>query len=197
MRFTITVPSEKASATWTNQALARYDNAPKDPGKPGTLQEVHSNPVKSAIALFLAEILGKVLMDGPPEELVWRYVAMSITELDRIETARAANFHAVFLYGLAGILGIAPDTGEYRRGMVFDMLDARFRLTPPLHSHFLSAADSRAVITLSRLDYSNMHRWKMSKSRRRELLDSILQYYTLHHAQLTSLKSLDVLRSLM
>lgn len=160
------------------------------------LHGLYANPVKTALALFLAEVLEIVLRDGPADELSWRYVAEGIVALDSLDADRTANFHAVFLFGLARVMGIAPDTGEYRVGMVFDMADGVFRLTAPMHRHFLTAEDSAAVATLSRLTYGNMHLWRLSRMQRRRLLEELLRYYTLHYAAMGNLKSLDVVKSL-
>ncbi len=161
-----------------------------------TLHGVYSSPVKSTVAMFLAEVLEIVFRDGPADGPVWNYVAGSITALDGLRGGAVANFHAVFLFGLARALGIAPDTGCYRTGMVFDMVDGVFRSSAPLHRHFLTAEDSAAVVTLSRLNYGNMHLWRMSRDQRRRLLEELLRYFTLHYAAMGNLKSLDVVKTL-
>ena len=85
------------------------------------LHGISCSPVKATVALFLAEVLEIVFRDGPADRTVWRYVAESITLFDTLEGGRTANFHAVFLFGLARVLGIAPDTGGYRAGMMFEI----------------------------------------------------------------------------
>jgi len=161
------------------------------------LHGIHSHPVRSSLAMFLAEVLGCILRDGPPDSLLWQFIADGIVNLDRIPPAKLANFHLCFLSRLAAVLGIAPDIGSYSDGMVFDMADGRFRMTPPLHPHFFSAADSRAVPMLGRLTFQTMHLWRLSRDERRRILDGILEYYSIHYATLTGLKSLDILRTLM
>lgn len=161
------------------------------------LHGLQSHPVKASVALFVAEVLTTLLRDGPPDAPLWKYISGSIAELSAIDAKRVANYHICFLAGLAGMLGIAPDTSDYRKGMIFDMADARFRLTAPTSAkRRLSPSESAAVVTLQRLNYRNMHRWRMTRGERRELLDGILEYFTIHYASLTGLKSLDVVRAL-
>lgn len=169
-------------------------------GNVRTLMPLHSiaaNPVKNSLALFLAEVLGAVLREGPPDAGVWHYVAHGICQLESMPPNRLANFHLCFLTGLASCLGIAPDCAGYRCGMTFDMVDARFRTTAPLHSAFLGPDEAQAVGTLLRLTYANMHRWRLDRATRARVLDGILEYYTLHHTALNNLRSLDVLHALM
>ncbi len=160
------------------------------------LTSLRTNPVKSSLVMFIAEVLGVVLRDGPPDELSYAYIHNAVTLLDRLPTGSVANFHLMFLYGLGRFLGIEPDVSGYRQGMVFDMLDGRFRLSAPMHRHYLDPVQSGAVVALSRMNPANMHLFKMSRHERNQLLDGILQYYSLHYTGLQSLRSLDVLREL-
>ncbi len=160
------------------------------------LHGLRSHPIKSAVALFLAEILGLVLRDGPADSSLYKYVSTSVLALDGLRSDQIANFHICFLWGLGAFLGIEPDMDGYVEGMLFDMIDGRFRLSAPLHNHFLDAAESKAVAAIARMNYSNMHLFRMNRRERNALLDGILRYYSLHYTALGSLKSLDVLREL-
>ena len=160
------------------------------------LMGLRTNPIKSSIALFLAEVLGVVLRDGPPDSTLYKYICSSIEVLDLLPSNRSANFHVCFLWGLGRFIGIEPDTEEYRTGMVFDMQDGRFRMSAPLHPNYLDSERSQAVAAVSRMKYATMHLFKMSRAQRNELLDGILRYYSMHYAGLQSLRSLEVLREL-
>ncbi len=160
------------------------------------LMGLRANPIKSSIAMFLAEVLGVVLRDGPPDAVLYKYVRSSIEVLDALPADRAANFHICFLWGLGRFIGIEPDTEGYRDGMIFDMRDGCFRVAPPMHPNYLDSLHSKAVAAVSRMTYVNMHLFRMSRVERNELLDGVLNYYSLHYAGLQSLRSLDVLREL-
>ena len=160
------------------------------------LMGLRTNPIKSSIALFLAEVLGVVLRYGPPDSTLYKYICSSIEVLDLLPSNRSANFHVCFLWGLGRFIGIEPDTEEYRTGMVFDMQDGRFRMSAPLHPNYLDSERSQAVAAVSRMRYATMHLFKMSRAQRNELLDGILRYYSMHYAGLQSLRSLEVLREL-
>lgn len=161
------------------------------------LHGLRSDPVKGSVAMFLAEVLAGVLREGPADRGVWHFIAGSIRTLDRMDPRRVANFHLCFLYGLGQCLGVAPDATDYAPGRVFDMRDGCFRSSAPLHADFLSPMESRAVWAVSRLTYANMHGWRMSRQQRQAVLDIILDYYAMHYAPMSGLKSLDVLRMLM
>lgn len=159
------------------------------------LHGVHSHPVKSALAMFLAEVLGVVVRESGPDELLYAFLWQSIERLNDTQEG-IANFHICFLYRLGRFVGIEPDVTTYQPGRVFDMVDGTFRLTPPLHSHVLSPDESAVLAALSRITYNNMHLYRFNRDNRRQLLTLMLEYYTLHYASLSSLKSLDVLTAL-
>ncbi|MCM1347798.1 MAG: DNA repair protein RecO C-terminal domain-containing protein [Firmicutes bacterium] len=160
------------------------------------LHSIYSHPVKSAVAMFLAETLSGVLREGPPEPALWHFIASSIGRLNELPPARVANFHVCFLFGLSRCLGIAPDVAEYGPGRVFDLRDGRFRLSAPLHTNFVTGEEATAVWTLSRLTYRNMHLWHLTRNQRARLIDTELDYISMHYAPLPAIRSLDVLRSL-
>lgn len=167
----------------------------KEPRATHVRHGIHSHPVKGAVALFLAEVMSAVLRENQEDMALYAFLEYAIERLDAAD-AGVANFHICFLYGLGRFIGIEPDVSTYREGRVFDMLDGTFRVTPPLHTHYLKQEAATTVAALSRMTFDNMHRFKFTRSQRHELLDAILRYYTIHYATLSSLKSIDVLRAL-
>ena len=156
---------------------------------------IHAHPLKSAVSLFIAELLSVVLRESQQDQALYAFLTHSIERFNTVETG-VANFHICFLYQLGRFIGIEPDVSTYSDGRVFDMVDGVFRSTPPLHSHFLEPNDAATVYMLSRMTYDNMHRFRLSRENRNRMLDVILEYYAIHYASLSSLKSIDVLRSL-
>ena len=168
----------------------------KDPRPLRPLHGLRMHPIKSAIAMFVAEILAVIVRDGPADQLLFDYIIRNVVALDMMDSPGVANFHICFMVGLSRILGIEPDVTGYRPGMVFDLMDGRFRQTPPLHSHYLEPSLSHNVATLMRMNLTNLHLYKMNHVQRNEMLDVILKYFSLHYAALSSLRSLDVVRDL-
>lgn len=158
--------------------------------------DLRSDPAKNAVALFLAEFLGAVLREGPPDEMLYDFLLHSIGVLDAAPHHAVANFHICFLIALAAHLGISPDFGSYRTGMVFDLIDGCFRSTAPLHGQYLGRMESHSVAMLSRMHYGNMHIFRYSRASRNEVLDGILRYYEMHYTRLRELQSPAVLREL-
>lgn len=156
-----------------------------------------ADPAKSLAAVFLAEALDLLLRRSERDDTLSDFLFGSLERFASLSSAAAtANFHLVFLYLLAGPMGIAPDVAEWREGYVFDMRDGVFRPSAPSHADFLTPAEAAELARIDRLNYRNMHLWCLDHNGRNEILDRLLRYYAIHLAPLTALKSLEVLRSL-
>lgn len=159
------------------------------------LPELHTDPRRMSVAMFTAETLWHILPEGDADKSLWRFLADAVTFLDATPDS-VANFHLALLMGIGHYLGIAPDTASYRPGRIFDMAGGRFLDTPPTaHGHWLEAGDAAALHSLQRITLTNSHLFEMTRAERQRALDLTLQYYSMHYAPLSRLKSLDILRN--
>ena len=156
---------------------------------------IHSHPMKGAIALFIADVINIVLRENQSDNAIFAFLIDAITRFEAMNEG-IANYHLCFLYRLGRFIGIEPDISTYQEGAVFDMQDGRFRMTPPLHQKYLGADDAKVVAMLSRITFDNMRFFRFNRIQRNNLLDRILEYYTIHYSSLSQMQSLDVLRCL-
>lgn len=162
---------------------------------PGSIA-MGGTPLHGLTAFFLADALDVVLRRSAPDEALSDFLFDSLAVFAALGGRAAANFHLLFLFGLAHYAGIEPDTGDYAPGRVFDMREGRFRLSAPLHSDYIEGREARLMVMLSRATYASAAHLPFDRDGRRRALDLILQYFTLHLAPLNKLKSLDILRSI-
>lgn len=155
------------------------------------------DPGKTVVAMFLADVLDKVLRQPVPDGHLSLFLFDALSIFGRMSNpAAVANFHIVFLYKLMRYLGIQPDTGSWRPGAYFDMKEGRFLLTPPLHDDFLADEEVDAMRLVARLDFRSMAVARFSRDERNAILDTILHYYSAHLVRLDNLRSLQIIRSL-
>lgn len=153
------------------------------------------DPVKSALGLFLSEVLYRVVRDTEPDPRLFNYLYESIHLLEYVDRG-VANFHLVFLLGLLQFLGIFPNTESYRPGSYFDMLNGVFADRIPMHRHFLNPEESAFFNRLLRIRFENMSLYGFSRRERSDILHRILEYYHLHLPDFPEIKSLAILQSL-
>ncbi|MCR5242659.1 MAG: DNA repair protein RecO [Prevotella sp.] len=160
---------------------------------------LHLSPAKMAISLFLAEFLYHALRgEQQPDEQLFDYMKHSFLWLDAAHDGYA-NFHLSFLMHLSRFLGFYPNLSNQSPltpHQFFDLRESCFCEAPPLHADFLHPEEAARIHDMMRMDYQNMHLFRMSRTDRNRCLDVMLTYYRLHLPSFPELKSLPVLKEL-
>lgn len=158
-------------------------------------RDLYFNPVKSTIAMFIAEFLNAYMRQSPPDAALWDFVVSAIDRLDH-NRGSASNFHIAFLIEFMSFAGIRPDLSEWRDDAWFDMRGGTMSLMPPPHRDVLGPSDARMLPLISRLNIRTAECFHFNRTQRREVLDILLRYYSLHFPGLGNLKSPGILRDI-
>lgn len=159
------------------------------------LCHLYANPVKNALALFIAEVLFRVVKDTEPDARLFDFLYRSIHLLEQADDG-IANFHLVFLLRLLNYLGIYPNVDSYVEGCFFDMRNGVFNDKPPMHRHYLDREESKIFARLFKISYENMSLYAFSRHDRVNILDRILTYYRIHLPEIPELKSVSIMPTL-
>lgn len=160
------------------------------------------DPVKLSVALFLAEFLYHVTRDEQSNRPLFQYVEQSLLWLDTAQQS-FANFHLVFMMRLSRFVGFYPNvevrehsTRIIPEGLFFDLREAAFVDSAPLHPDFLQPEEASRVRTLMRMNYESMRLFRLSRAERNHITELLLLYYRLHIPQMPELQSFAVVREL-
>lgn len=151
------------------------------------------NPLKTAIALFLTELLYKVLREQEANPNLFSFLENSIEMLDLMEKD-FSNFHLEFMMQLSRHLGFYPNNNFDGQKEIFDLQNGYFAEIPPIHPYYLSKELSKMLSELLSSGYNGGQSAKIDNVMRSKLLDKILLYYSLHMTGLDKFHSLDVFR---
>lgn len=157
--------------------------------------EIRCNPVKSALAMFLSEILFRVIRDSEPDDRLFHFLYDSILLLEQID-AGVANYHLVFLFRLLHYLGIYPNTETHSDQIYFDMRNGVFTRLLPLHTDFLDERETIVFVRMLKMSYENMALFSFSRKERVRIIERIIEYYRLHLPEFPEIRSLAVLQSI-
>ena len=116
--------------------------------------------------------------------------------LNQTKEKGLANFHLAFMFQLAQFLGVSPNLDEYNNGAYFDLMKGEFSSSRPLHNHFVDPQQSAFLLLFKRMNYHNMHFFRLSQNDRNTLINLMLDYYRIHVYDFPELKSLEVLREM-
>jgi DNA repair protein RecO (recombination protein O) len=161
-----------------------------------SLQKIFSFPyniIKAAQAMFLAEILSKVLKEESKNEDLFCFISEFIEYFDNCESG-SSNFHIYFLLKLMRFLGILPSARESKEFQFFDMMDGDYKIEKPGHPEYLMPEHTRFLQYLLQAGYEDLSRIKMNRLNRQLILDRVLRFYSLHIEGIDKLKGREVLQ---
>ncbi|MGV3760903.1 DNA repair protein RecO [Parapedobacter sp.] len=150
---------------------------------------------KSAVALFLNEVLYKCLRHQSTDEPLFNYVFNAVSWLDNTEKM-SANFHLLFLLKLSRYLGFHP--AQPKPGQAFfDLKDGVFCSRPPAHPLVLEPPYTALFADLLATSFDQLETLRLSLANRRFLLGRILDFYQFHVDNLGEIKSHEVLEAVL
>lgn len=158
-----------------------------------TPSDIHSNIKKSCVAIFLGEVLTSVLREESPNEDLFDFIEESIIYFDRCNDGYA-NFHIAFLAGLSSYLGFEPGKRASADDHFFDMMNGIFVPDPPLYGSYASREVSQALSEFFSSSYDQIKDISLTGSFRNEVLETLVNYYSLHLPGLRKIRSLEVLK---
>lgn len=156
---------------------------------------LHTDIVKTTIALFTAEVLYKTVREEERNEAMFTYISNALLALD-VAHDGVANFHLVFMMHLARFLGFYPLENEAGPDSVFDLTNGMF-VTTPGHFSFLDPVESRLFEEIFHVDFEHMHELQLNGEKRRIALNAILRYYEAHVAGMQSIVGHEILASII
>ena len=160
---------------------------------PEIWNDIYFHPSKRAIALFISEFLYRLLNAAMPDPPLFDFLIESFRLLDKIN-AGVADFHIPFLVSLLSFSGIQPDVSHYKPGYVFEIASGVFVDEAEANGPVVKGEDAKAIPLISRLNFSNIKRLRMTSANRRLILYGLLNYYSYHFPGLGNLKSPEILR---
>lgn len=159
------------------------------------LSNIHAHPAKTAVAMFVSELLSHSIQERERNEALFRYIETSVRLLETMSEG-VANFHICFLYHLGAFLGIEPDIDSYRDGYWFDMTGGVFTPYPHAGRSNLRPDEARVIKLLSRMSFSTLHLFKFNRKERGRMLDVMIAYFRLHNSTIGTLRSPAILQQL-
>lgn len=150
------------------------------------LQSIPFDVRKSTIALFMAELLYKIVKEVEPNSPLFDYVWSAVDSLDSLDEG-VFNFHLWFLVGLSRFLGFYP-AGEWSEGAVFDIENGTFTLMPPSSGLCIGAENSLLLHQLMEVEACDLALLRLSRKQRTDFIEALLVYFgyhldTIHHVQ--------------
>ena len=156
------------------------------------LNSIPFDITKSTQAIFMAEVLYRVVREEEPNPMLSHFLISTIQYLDALAEP-SPDFHIVFMFQLSRYLGFYPRKNERVDDRYFDLASGRFKplLTDP--DLQLDQAESALWKSFMLSDYQQIRHMGMNSKQRKKVLDQLVRYYRLHVDGMGTIKSLEVL----
>ena len=156
------------------------------------LQSLPFDVRKSTMALFMAEVLYRLVRESEPNRPLFDFVWGSAEALDAMDEG-VPNFHLWFLANLSRLLGFRPGN-DYTPGAWFDIREGSFTPLRPPHGEVLSADDARILHDLLECDVRYIAEIGLNRRQRVAYLDALLVYYGYHLDAIHAVQSVRILQ---
>ena len=152
-------------------------------------KSLHTNIYKSAIVLFLSEILSNVLREEEKNDGLFNYIETALQYLDNED--QFSNFHLLFLLKLTRYLGFQPENIE-NNYPYFNLESGIFEASNN-GIYSISGENLTLLKLLLGINFDDLNTIKINAKQRQEFLNMLLYYFELHLGSFKKPKSLQVL----
>lgn len=163
--------------------------------------EVHSGIVlrsvpfdvrKSTIAMFMAEVLYRLVKESEANAMLFDFVWGSVEALDEASEG-VANFHLWFLSNLCRFLGFSPGN-DYTPEAWFDIAEGLFTAERPPREHAMSQENATILRDMLECDVRYLGEVGLNRCQRVEFLAALMAYYGYHLDTINSVQSIRILQ---
>lgn len=150
---------------------------------------LHTNVTKSAMVMFLSEVLSSTLKEEEPHEMLYKYLETTLLWLDTQN--EVSNFHLLFLLNLTKYLGFYPETKAVELPF-FNLAEGKFN-SKSTDNYSISGENLILLKTLLGTSFDALQDIKLNAKQRQSFLTMLLLYFQLHLGSFKIPKSLHIL----
>ena len=161
-------------------------------------KNIFTDVITHSVALFMIELLLKCLRQPESNEELFQFVEDTLFVLDSADEKVRANFPLFFILHLAGFFGLRIDDNYSAQKSILDLQEGFFTGDKPSHPNFLAPPLSEITSHLLKIMHpEELTSLNLNGEVRRTLLASYEDFYSLHIAGFTPLKTLPVLKTIL
>ena len=158
------------------------------------LNSIPYDMTKSTQAIFMAEVLFRVIKEEEPNPMLSHFLINTIQFLDTLGES-SPDFHIIFLFQLSKYLGFYPQNNFGNGNIFFDLGSGQFKTYMTDSDIQLNEFDSNLWNRYMKLDYQRIKEAGLNSTHRKLVLDNLIRYYKMHVAAMGEIRSLEVLHT--
>ena len=158
------------------------------------LNSIPFDVTKSTQAIFIAEVLYRVVKEEEQNPMLSHFLVNSIKYLDALGDP-SPDFHIIFLFQLSRYLGFYPQKNFNKDHKFFDLVSGQFRTYQSDPEVQLGESDSSLWHKYMQLDFQSIKETEFNSTQRKIILDHLVRYFKLHVEGMGEIRSLEVLHT--
>jgi DNA repair protein RecO (recombination protein O) len=161
-------------------------------------QDIFFNIPKNMVALFMTELLQKVIRQPEHNPNLFNFIEDAYIQLDKADAKVTAAYPLFFALKLTSFFGFSIRDDYASSKKILDLREGEFVKDLPEHPYYLEEPASAAISQLLKvMQPIELLHIVLPLAARRKLLESILQFYALHIQDFGVMKSLPVLQEIL
>lgn len=153
---------------------------------------------KNAVMLFMIEVLQKAIKQPDPQPELFYFIEDIMKGLDEATSYQTANIPLFFMLHLSHFFGFRMMDNYSDNLNILDLQEGHFISDLPMHQRVLMPPLSGYVAQLLRvMQIEELDQIRLNRQLRTALLDSCIDYYSLHINPFGPLRSVPVIRTLL
>lgn len=161
-------------------------------------QQIFFNVYKNAVVMFMTELLQKVLKQPENNPDLYAFIEDAYIQLDSADPKITANYPVFFAIHLTSFLGSRIQDNYSTEKNILDLQEGRFESRHPCHLFYTDGETAFAISQLLKaMQPHELAGIILNNIIRRQVLDAIIQFYTLHINDFGAMRSLPVLKEVL
>jgi DNA repair protein RecO (recombination protein O) len=158
------------------------------------LNSIPFDITKSTQAIFMAEVVYRVVREEEPNPVLAHFLINTIQYLDTLEVA-SPDFHIIFMFQLSKHLGFYP-TNNFGEGRIFfNLSSGQFKTDFGDPENDLDRESSELWSLYIRSDIQSVKDEGLNGTQRKLTLDNLARFYKLHVTGMGEIRSLEILHA--
>lgn len=160
--------------------------------------EIFADVVKNCVLLYMVELLQKCIKQPESNTDLYHFIEESLQQLDKAGEKITANLPLYFSLHLAAFFGFQMSDKKGEANGVFDLQEGFFVSKHPQHVYYTEGLVAEKLNELLKvMQPHELTEVPLSQHLRRQLLEVIETYYSLHIPEFGKMKTLPVLQEVL
>jgi DNA repair protein RecO (recombination protein O) len=170
----------------------------KECNRAHVFNNVLTDVVKNSVALFLMELLYKLLKQPEQNSDLFYFCEDSLLQLDEAPAHVTANMPLFFALHISHFFGFKIDDNFSEEHPFLDLQEGNFVEARPHHTFFIEGENALLTSELLKIMLpAELNDIRMNHLKRRELLQRYMEYYALHIQDFGQMKTLMVMQEVL